>query len=123
MRKLAIDFTGYVFAGGIGAIVHYSLLILLVELFSIHPAIASGFGAVLGAITIYIINRKFVFKSKKKLSSSLLKYTILIFFSTFLNSSIVFILTNHGVYYLIAQVIATGTILAFNFTCSRMWIF
>ena len=118
------QFLGFLLAGTCATIVHYSVLIFCVELILIGPVTASSLGVIAGATTGFYINRNFVFKNNASIQIAFIKYLIMAGFSALINIIIVwFSIYILHFYYLIAQIIATISMILYNFTCCRRWIF
>jgi putative flippase GtrA len=114
-----VRFTG---VGAIGTGVHFAIFGLLALI--MLPAIASGIGATFGAITNYILNYKFTFDSKKSHKETLPKYMIISGVGIVLNMLIVYLInTELGFHAYLAQIVATGFVLIFNFAGSKLWAF
>ena len=118
------QFIRFAGVGFIGTIIHYAVLIALVELGDIEAALATTCGFVLGAISNYVLNRLYTFKSTVALLPSMLKFMSISTVGAGLNGAIVHTLTaSLGWNYLLAQVFATGLVLVWNFFGNRLWTF
>ncbi|MGH8547000.1 MAG: GtrA family protein [Methylococcales bacterium] len=116
-----IQFAGI---GVIGTAAHFSSLILLVRLLDVQAVIASGFGFVMGALVNYFLNYAFTFRSNKKHTEALVKFFAVALIGLAFNSAIMAITTTiFKLHYLLGQVIATGSVLIWNFIGNRFWTF
>lgn len=123
-KQMVKQFIGYLISGTIATIVHYTLLIYLVEIYFSPVIIASSAGFIGGAITGFTLNKQFVFNDHTAVKTAGFKYTIMVITSAGLNMLLLFLLTKFmHLYYLFAQIIATISIIIYNFTCCKMWIF
>jgi putative flippase GtrA len=117
------QFTRFAMAGGAGTCVHYLVLIALVSLAGIAPGRAAFAGAAVGACVIYLLNRRYTFASSRSHAQALPRFALMAAAGAALNGALVGLLSGAGVYFLLAQVIATGAILVINFVLSKLWIF
>ena len=119
------QFTRFAMAGGAGTCVHYLVLLALVSLAGIAPGRAAFAGAAVGACVIYLLNRRYTFASSRSRghAQALPRFALLAAAGAVLNGALVGLLSGAGMYFLLAQVIATGVILVINFVVSKLWIF
>ncbi|MGB9107770.1 MAG: GtrA family protein [Telluria sp.] len=117
------QFTRFAMAGGAGTAVHYLVLAGLVSLAGIAPGRAAFAGAALGACAIYLLNRRYTFASSRSHTQTLPRFALMATVGAVLNGVLVGLLSGAGVYFLLAQLIATGVILVINFIVSKIWIF
>lgn len=120
-------FRQFIYFAGIGAIGtagHYLTLILLVELLSINPGLATTAGFVVGALINYILNYRFTFRSSKRHSEALSKFLLVAAVGAVINYAIMQGgLTYTSLHYLLIQVLATGVVLLWNFIVNKLWTF
>jgi putative flippase GtrA len=117
------QFIKFAAIGALGTICHYILLIVMVSKFGQSPVLATSCGALLGAIINYVLNRSLTFRSSRKHREALPRFLLLATIGLVLNGLIMASLIDLGMFYLMAQLIATGFILLFNYFVSRVWIF
>jgi putative flippase GtrA len=123
-RQSLKQFIGYIGSGITATAVHYTLLICLVELWSINVIIASSIGFIGGAITGFSLNKQFVFCDPYAGKTACLKYLIMAGMGALLNILLLWVLTKFmHIYYLLAQIIVTISIVLCNFMCCKRWIF
>lgn len=107
-----------------GTFVQYAMLFILVEELAMYPVAASILGSVAGAIVNYLLSHHWVFRSKRKHSETLTKFVTVGGLGLVLNAAIMYVLvTMAGTHYLLAQVVATGIVLFWNFLGNRFWTF
>ena len=124
MRELGIQFTKFAGVGAIGTVAHYFVLVVLVSLAGTNAVLASGLGFAVGAIVNYTLNYKCTFNSSERHQVAAPKFLSVCLVGISLNLLIMYALTSAlGVYYLLAQVIATGVVLIWNFLGNRFWTF
>jgi len=102
---------------------HYVVLIALVELARMGPVLATTIGYAIGTTVSYVLNRRFTFKSDAPVASSFLKFATLYAIGAVLNGAILGYLVAQGLWYIAAQVIATGIVLVWNFLSARFVVF
>lgn len=117
------QFLKFVTVGGVATATQYVILYALVSGAAWDPAHASMLGAAIGALVNYWLNYTFSFKSGRRHRESFPLFVLMASCGTVLNGLIVKGLTLAGVYYMLAQVVATIVVLGFNFYVSRKWIF
>lgn len=124
MFGTSLRFLGYTFVGAIGTVVHYSVLVAGVDELGLAPVVASSLGAVAGAVTNYILNYRFTFRSRKAHSDAMLKFMFVAAAGVVVNGLVVdACLRLDGVHYLVAQVIATAVVLVLGYIANRHWTF
>lgn len=106
-----------------GTAVHYTALVGLVTL-SFAPILASTAGAILGACFNYVLNHRFTFQSRRRHTEALPRFMAVSAVGLLLNG-LVLELFIHGmdIHYLTAQLVATVTVLFWNFSLNRLWTF
>ena len=110
--------------GAIGTIGHYTVLIVLVQFWSVDPVFASSFGFVVGAVINYILNYHFTFQSDKQHAEALTKFLIVATIGAGINGFIMYIgVENTRINYLVIQVFATLVVLIWNFVVNKVWTF
>lgn len=110
--------------GVIATAVHYSILTALVEIGHVNKIVATTIGYAIGTIVSYALNRRFTFEARgTPVVKSFAKYTVLYGIGALLNAAIFGALVHAGLYYLFAQVAATGIVLFWNFLGARFLVF
>jgi putative flippase GtrA len=118
------QFLRFAAVGAIGTAVQYAILWLGVEYFGIPAAIASAIGFVAGSVCNYLLNYFLTFSSSKSHAEAATKYYLIVSVSFFINMGIMALLVHQlGWNYWLAQLIATGVGLIWNFAGSRWWAF
>ncbi len=113
----------FAMAGGVATIVHFAVLIAAVELGRTGPVLASTIAYCVGISVSYTLNRRFTFGADKPVRETFGKYVALYLVAIALNAGIVWVLVHFGVWYLLAQAIAIGLILFWNFLGARYLVF
>ena len=118
------QFLRYTGAGAIGTVFHYAVLIGLVQLAHLDAVIASTAGALAGALVNYAINHRYTFTSERAHGHALPRFALVAAAGIALNALVMTaVLTLAGPHYLVAQVVATGTVLAAGYLANRAWTF
>jgi len=124
IRELSKKFTRFAAVGAFGVLVQYAVLIALIELFSWNAVIASGVGFLLAAGVNYYLNYRYTFESKKRHYEAFVKFSIIASAGLVLNSVIIAGCTELlALHYLLAQAVAIGVVLIWNFAGNLLWTF
>lgn len=106
------------------AVAHFGVLIALVEGGGIAPVIATLWGFLAAVAVSYILNRRYTFKSDRSHRSAVPRFLAVSTGGFLLNGFVMWLLNESwGVQYLLAQVVATVIVLAWNFSANRWWTF
>lgn len=119
---------GLVGVSGAGIIM--SLLWLWASVFNLNYLLSAAIAIDLSILWPFFLNNRFTFKDKirnqNKGSSNwprrLLKYNITALNGETINLSILFILTNAGLFYLTSEAIAILVVFIHSFTISNKWV-
>jgi len=122
-RRIVRDFLRFAAVGAVATAAHYSVLIALKELAGMHPVWATVCGYGVGAVVSYTLNRIFTFEVKPAYGKGLLKFLGVIAIGGVLNAAIMAFFLQFGLHYLLAQLIATGLVLIYNFVAARYLVF
>jgi putative flippase GtrA len=117
------QFLRFALVGVAGTIVHYSVMIALIELADMGVVLATSFGFLAGAAVSYVLNRRITFVSRQPMGVGFVKYVLALGVGLAINAGIVAGLQSLGAHYVIAQPIATGVVLFWNFGASRLLVF
>ena len=118
------QFVSFAGVGAIATAVHYAILIVLVQFYHLNPTLASGIGAVAGALISYSLNYHYTFRSNGRHAVSVAKFFIVAAVGLVLNSmSMLICIEVFGFHYLLSQVLATGLVLIWSFAVNRAWTF
>lgn len=118
------QFCGFLWVGGVATALQYLILVVLVEVGGMGPAVASGAGYAAGAGLSYFLNYHYTYLSNRSHVPAMTKFFFVAAIGLAVNSTIVAIAAeNLGLNYLLAQAIATGLVLLWNFSANRYWTF
>lgn len=116
-----LAFTG---VGVVAAIVHYGLLIGLVELLGWKAIPATLAGYIGGGIVSYLLNRTHTYQSDRPHEEAGWRFALVAavgFGLTYLCMSLLH--GQLGMHYLLAQVLTTGIVLVWSFVAHKFWSF
>lgn len=121
---LVPQFLRYAGAGAVGTGVHYALLIALVQLAHAGAVAASTAGAIAGAIVNYALNHRYTFASTRAHRVALPRFVVVSLLGIALNGLVLAAtLALLDPPYLLAQLVATGAVLAAGYLANRAWTF
>lgn len=122
--SISRQFSTFVVVGVAAAVVHFGVLIALVELAAIPPVPATLAGYVAGGIVSYILNRRHTYKSDRPHEEAGWRFAVVAGVGFVLTSIFMYLLHDlAGLYYLLAQVLTTGVVLIWSFLAHRVWTF
>lgn len=122
-RAVVRDFLRFAAVGAVATAAHYAVLIALAELAGVDPVPATVAGFAVGAVVSYTLNRRYTFAVRPAFMRGFVKFAVVIGVGAVLNAGIVALFIGLGLHYLIAQVIATGLVLIWNFAAARLVVF
>lgn len=117
------QFMRFVAVGAVSTSAHYAVLIALKEIFGVGPVIATTIGYAVGAVIGYTLNRRFTFDARPAFARGFAKYVAVVVIGAGVNAAAMALLTEAGMHYLLAQLIATTLGLFWNFAGSRLIVF
>jgi len=124
LSALVRQFTAFFGVGLVAALVHYGILILLVELGRASPVPATLAGYVGGGIVSYILNRRHTYESDRPHAEAGWRFAVVAAIGFALTGLIMHGLVDlWGLPYLLAQVFTTGVVLVWSFLAHRFWTF
>lgn len=122
-RSILAQFRNFAGIGVIGTGGHFLTLWTLVRS-GADPLPASALGFVAGALINYVLNRRYTFASTIAHRRGLPKFFTVAAAGLVLNTLLMVVLLRHaGMHYLLAQALATATVLCWNFAGNRYWTF
>lgn len=117
-------FFRYTVAGSMAAVAHFTVLWILVEWFGVYPTYASAIGFCVAIFVNYSLQYYWTFRAKGPHGVLFLRYLVVTLLMLGVNTLIFWTLNEAmGIYYLVAQVVATGCVMILNFTINRHYTF
>ncbi len=113
----------YACVGAVATAAHYAILIVGVQWAHWPAWLASGYGAAIGAQVAYLGNRWFTFAYRAGIGASWLRFQVLALAGALLGMAIVAVAVRGGLYYVLAQMVATGIVMLLTFVLNRIWTF
>jgi putative flippase GtrA len=124
VHQILRQFATFAFVGAFGTSAHYLVLALLVEVWTMPVPLATTAGFVCGAVVNYVLNRRFTFDSASSHAVALPKFLTVAVLGAAINWLVVSALLGAtSLHYFVAQFLATGTVLVFNFVANYLWTF
>lgn len=114
---------GFLAVGLVSTLLHYAVMVSAVEVLRVAAMMASAAGFLAGALLNYVLNRRITFASRRPHSEGLPRFTLMVVCGVTLNSLMLALGLAFGLHYLPAQVMATVTVMGFNFACMKYWVF
>lgn len=124
LRVLARQFRTFFGVGLVAALVHYGLLVSLVEGYRLDPVRAALAGYVAGGIVSYLLNRRLTYASERPHREATWRFAIVAaigFGLTWLFMAL--LVRGLEMPYFPAQLLTTGIVLFWSFLVHRFWTF
>ena len=114
----------FLLVGALSTAAHFAVLWLLATFAHLGPVPASSAGYLTGALVNYQLNRAVTFRSQVPHRVALLRFCVVAGTGFLANGLLMHLLCEGaGLHYLLAQALATGIVLAWNFIANRLWTF
>jgi putative flippase GtrA len=114
----------YVFAGGLTAVAHYSVLIGLVEIAHVDPVPATLAGFIVGAIVSYLLNRWLTFDATHSHAQATWRFALIAAGGFVLTGLLMHLfVARFGLPYLPMQLVTTGIVMVFSFLGHKFFSF
>jgi putative flippase GtrA len=120
MASLKVQFLVFAAVGAVGTLAHYTVLVALVHFAGTDAAHASAAGFVAGAAVNYALNYSVTFRSRAPHLRAIPRFMLIAVVGLCLNTAIVALGVGAlDLHYLLAQMVATGLVLIWNFVANR----
>ncbi len=115
----------YMVVGGIGTLIDFGLLYVLVEFAGVWYLLAAILSFVAAVINNYILNKVWTFQDKSnQFAKQFVQFLIVSIVGLSLNTAILYGLVEFaGVWYLLAKALAIIVVLFWNFFTNKYWTF
>jgi putative flippase GtrA len=124
LKRHAWSFPVYVGSGGVATASHYAVAIVLVELLSVAPVIATSIGFIVGGIVKYGLNYSVAFRSSARHVGAITRFAIFVASLLALNTVVFELLHGTlGLHYLLAQALSTIVLIPPGYFINRHWVF
>lgn len=124
--KLALtrQFGTFFGVGLLAALVHYGLLVSLVEGYRLEPVRATLIGYAGGGIVSYLLNRRHTYASGRPHRQAAWRFAVVALVGFGLTWAFMALFVRAlGAPYLPAQVVTTGIVLVWSFLAHKLWTF
>jgi putative flippase GtrA len=124
LHRLARQFTAFFGVGLVAAVVHYGLLIGLVEGNGLHPVPATLAGYIAGGLVSYVLNRRHTYGSERPHREATWRFTLVALVGFLMTWFLMhaFTVWLEGPY-LPSQVITTVVVMVWSFMAHKAWTF
>lgn len=123
-RGVGRQFAAFSGVGIVAALVHYGLLVGLVEGAGVAPVPATLAGYIAGGIVSYLLNRRLTYASERPHAEAGWRFAIVAGVGFLLTWGLMHVFTERmGLPYLPMQVVTTGIVLFWSFLANRIWTF
>lgn len=110
--------------GLVAAVVHYGLLVSLVEGYRLDPVPATLCGYVAGGLVSYLLNRRHTYASDRPHAEATWRFALVAAVGFGLTWCCMALLVRAaGLPYLPSQVLTTGLVLVWSFLAHKLWTF
>jgi putative flippase GtrA len=124
LAQLSRQFAAFSGVGVVAAVVHYGVLIGLVELARWNPVAATLAGYAGGGVVSYALNRRLTYASERPHAEATWRFAVVAFVGFLLTGLFMQVFTGRlGAPYLPAQLVTTGIVLVWSFVAHRAWTF
>lgn len=117
------SFVRFLLVGGSATALHYAIMASLIGLFDCAPGVASATGYCLSTLYNYWANARFTFGGGHDHARSLPRFLITAAAGLGINQLVLLGLIHFSVPVFLAQLLATGTVLLWNYFINAVWAF
>jgi putative flippase GtrA len=124
LRRVARQFAAFFGVGLVAAVIHYGLLVALVEGGSVHPVPATLAGYVAGGLVSYALNRRHTYRSSRPHREATWRFAVVALVGFLLTWAFMHAFTVWlGAPYIPAQLVTTGIVMLWSFLAHKAWTF
>ena len=118
------QFAVFLCVGGFSTGIQYVTLWILVAYVSVNAILSSAIGFVLSALVNYLLNYYLTFQSNVRHRFAITNFFLVALVGLIINTIIMEILIDTvKIHYMIAQIVATVSVLFWNFYANKKWTF
>jgi putative flippase GtrA len=124
LRAVRTDFARFFVAGGTAAAIHFALLHLFISVLGWEAVVSTSVGYIVAVTLSYLANYYWTFKATLPHRHAIPKFLLVAGTGLGLNA-LVFAGVKYGLgaHYFVAQAVATGLVMFWNFALQRAWSF
>jgi putative flippase GtrA len=120
----ARQFGAYFGVGIATALVHFTVLITLVQIFGVEPLWAALAAYSTASVSSYVLNRHHTYASSRPHAEATWRFIVVTFVGFCITwFSMHILMGNAGLSYLFAQVITIGIVMIWGFLAHKLWTF
>jgi len=124
MIKQAKKFIVFSVGGGLGALINWTITVVLTEIFKLWYMASYSIGLTVNLIFNFLYQRHITFRVKDKVKRRFILFTIISLSTIFLNMFLVYMITEYfKLFYLISIIIVTVLIAIINFILNKELVF
>jgi putative flippase GtrA len=124
LAQLGRQFAAFSGVGVVAAIVHFGLLVGLVELGGLDPVPATLAGYLAGGVVSYGLNRRLTYLSERPHAEATWRFAVVAAVGFGLTWVLMYLFTHElGAPYLPSQIVTTGIVLFWSFLANKAWTF
>ena len=110
--------------GGTATAIHYAVLWLMHGGLGFDAVWSTATGFALSAVFNFVASYRFTYRSRARVSQALWRYAAVAGSGLLINTALFALATTFlGLHYMLAQVLATGVVLVWNFVLGRLFAF
>jgi putative flippase GtrA len=118
------QFFKFAAVGAASTLSTYTVLITLVEVFSVSAVTGSLVGYIAGAAVNYVLNRRYTFSSNMQHRLAVPRFALIIVVGFVLNTAIMYYtVSSTSIHYILAQLAAVAVVLVWSYSANRLWTF
>ncbi|MCB1539587.1 MAG: GtrA family protein [Rhodoblastus sp.] len=122
--RLHLQFSAFMLVGVAAMVVHYGLLIGLVQLAQVAPVPATLVGYVGGGLVSYALSRAHVFSTERNHADALWRFVAVAGVGFLLTWAFMHLFVDRfGAPYIPAQIVTTGIVMFWSFAGHKFWTF
>lgn len=114
----------YLVVGAVTAGVYLAAIVFATEILGVNAVVAGAIGFLVGVPANFWLHRNWSFRSERKHIESIPRFAFVVVTNLLVNSLVLdYFVRRLGVHYLVTQLIAMPTLIAWNFIMLRLWVF